>query len=356
MDYKNYLQQLLYLAIEKGASDLHIVADHAPVLRINRKLMSLSKDKKTSPADTQGLCTALMTESQLEKLSIEREIDFSYDFQGIGRFRVNIYYQSGTLAAALRSVQKKIKSIDELNLPNILYRFTQAMQGFVLITGPASHGKSTTMAAVIDDINKNRACNIITIEDPVEYIFENNKAIISQRELGSDTLSFSKALKSTFREDPDVIMVGEMRDPETIATAITAAETGHLVFATLHTNSASQTINRIVDAFSGEQQNQIRAQLSSSLLGIVSQRLIPSVDDGSVVPACEVLFNTQAVSNIIRENKVYELPLVIETSSDLGMVSLNRSLAELVRKKIVSLENALNYSPNAKELKKIILQ
>lgn len=356
MDYKNYLQQLLYLAIEKGASDLHIVADHAPVLRINRKLMSLSKDKKTSPADTEGLCSALMTESQLEKLSIEREIDFSYDFQGIGRFRVNIYYQSGTLAAALRSVQKKIKSIDELNLPNILYRFTQAMQGFVLITGPASHGKSTTMAAVIDDINKNRACNIITIEDPVEYIFENDKAIISQRELGSDTLSFSKALKSTFREDPDVIMVGEMRDPETIATAITAAETGHLVFATLHTNSASQTINRIVDAFSGEQQNQIRAQLSSSLLGIVSQRLIPSVDDGRVVPACEVLFNTQAVSNIIRENKVYELPLVIETSSDLGMVSLNRSLAELVRKKIVSLENALNYSPNAKELKKIILQ
>ena len=355
MDYAKFLQDLLYLAVQKGASDLHIVAEHPPVLRINRKLMSLPKDKTLSAADTQELCCALMSETQRLKFFADKEIDFSYELPGVGRFRVNIYCQLGTLAAALRSVPKKIRSIDELGLPVQIYRFSKAIQGFVLITGPASHGKSTTLAAIINELNKTRPCNIITIEDPIEYIFESEKAIISQREISSDTMSFSKALKSTFREDPDVIMVGEMRDPETIATAITAAETGHLVFATLHTNSASQSINRIVDAFSGEQQNQIRAQLSSSLLGVVSQRLIPAIDGGAI-PACEILFNTQAVSNIIRENKVYELPLVIDTSSDLGMVSLNRSLSELVRKKLVTLENALNYSPNVKELKKIILQ
>jgi len=200
-----------------------------------------------------------------------------------------------------------------------------------LVTGPSSHGKSTTLAAMINEINTTRACHIVTIEDPIEYIFKDDKAIINQRELNYDTLSFERALKSTFREDPDVIMVGEMRDPETIATAITAAETGHLVLATLHTNSASQTINRIVDSFAGEQQNQIRTQLSSSLVGVISQRLVPSVG-GGVIPACEIMFNTAAVANLIRENKIYEIPLVIDTSSDIGMVSLNRSLAELIRK------------------------
>lgn len=355
MDYNNYIQQLLYLVIQKNASDLHIIAGHPPVLRINRSLMSLGKEKDLSIEDAHGLCCALMSDVQKEKILTDKEVDFSYELPGVGRFRVNIYYQLGTLAAALRSVSSKVKTIEELGLSPQLYRFTKAMQGFVLVTGPASHGKSTTLAAIINEINKTRPCNIITIEDPIEYIFDNNKAIISQRELNSDTLSFSRALKSTFREDPDVIMVGEMRDPETIATAITAAETGHLVFATLHTNSASQSINRIVDAFSGEQQNQIRAQLASSLLGIISQRLIPSVD-GNVVPACELLFNTQAVANLIRENKAHELSLVIDTSADLGMISLNRSLSELVRKKIVTTENALNYSPNPKELKKIILQ
>lgn len=355
MEYANYLQQLLCLAVEKKASDVHILAGHPPVFRINRKLMSLGKDKNLSAEDAEGLCLALTSETQKQKLLAEKEIDFSYEIQGVGRFRVNIYYQLGTLAAALRAVPKQVRGLDELGLPIQVYRFAKALQGFVLITGPASHGKSTTLAAIINEINKTRPCNIITIEDPIEYIFESDKAIISQREISSDTFSFARALKSTFREDPDVIMVGEMRDPETIATAITAAETGHLVFATLHTNSASQTINRIVDAFSGEQQNQIRAQLSSSLLGIVSQRLIPAVD-GGVLPACEIMFNTQAVSNLIRENKIYELPLVVDTSSDLGMVSLNRSLAELVRKKLVTAENALNYSSNVKELKKIISQ
>ncbi|HOS88061.1 MAG TPA: PilT/PilU family type 4a pilus ATPase [Candidatus Pacearchaeota archaeon] len=355
MEYFNYLQQLLYLAIEKKASDVHIIAGHPPIFRINRNLMSLPKDKTLLAEDAAGICFTLTNEAQKEKLLIEKEVDFSYNLEGIGRFRVNIYYQLGTLAAALRAVPSSVRGIDSLGLPMQIYRFTKALQGFVLITGPASHGKSTTLAAIIDEINKTRACNIITIEDPIEYVFKDDKSVISQREMNSDTLSFARALKSTFREDPDVIMVGEMRDPETIATAITAAETGHLVFATLHTNSAAQTINRIVDAFGGEQQNQIRAQLSSSLLGIVSQRLIPAID-GGVVPACEIMFNTPAVANLIRENKIHELSLVIDTSSDMGMISLNRSLAELVRKQLVSVENALNYSSNIKELKKLISQ
>ncbi|MFA5013122.1 MAG: PilT/PilU family type 4a pilus ATPase [Candidatus Paceibacterota bacterium] len=355
MDYQTYLQQLLYLAIQKCASDLHIAVGHPPILRIDRKLIPLAREKKLTAEDTKNLCLSLMSKTQAEKFLTEKEIDFSYDFQGVGRFRVNIYFESGSIAAALRAVPNRIRTLDELNLPMQLYQFVKEMQGFVLITGPASHGKSTTLAAMVEEINKTRAANIITIEDPIEYIFNDEKAIISQREINSDTLSFARALKSTFREDPDVIMVGEMRDQETISTAITAAETGHLVFATLHTNSAAQTIHRIVDVFGGEQQNQIRAQLSSSLLGIVSQRLIPAIA-GGVVPACEIMFNTQAVANLIRENKVYELPLVIDTSSDLGMVSLNRSLAELVRKRLVTLENAFNYSPNVKELKKIILQ
>jgi twitching motility protein PilT len=206
---------------------------------------------------------------------------------------------------------------------------------------------------MINEINTNRYCNIVTIEDPIEYIFEDDKSIISQRELNSDTFSFAKALKATFREDPDVIMVGEMRDQETIATAITAAETGHLVFATLHTNSAGQTINRIVDAFSGEQQNQIRTQLAGSLLAIVSQRLVPSTD-GSVIPVCELMFNNQAVSNLIRDNKVYEIPLVIDTSFEQGMFSFNRSLAQKIKAGVIRIEDAVNYSTNIKELKKLI--
>jgi twitching motility protein PilT len=258
----------------------------------------------------------------------------------------------GNVSASMRLVSNHTRSIDELNLPIQVYRFCKNVQGFVLITGPSSHGKSTTLAAMINEINTTRSCHIVTIEDPIEYIFEDDKAIINQRELNYDTLSFARALKSTFREDPDVIMVGEMRDPETIATAITAAETGHLVLATLLTNSASQTIHRIVDTFAGEQQNQIRTQLSGSLVGVISQRLIPSID-GGVVPACEIMFNTPAVANLIRENKVYEIPLVIETSSDMGMVSLNRSLAELIRKRKVTLEDAMIFSPNIRELKKL---
>lgn len=352
MDYSHYLKQLLLLTIEKGASDLHLSAGHPPIFRINRKLIPLTRENPLTPEDTKKLCFSLMNERQIARFLEEKEIDFSYNFEEKGRFRINVFHQMGNVSTSMRLVSNQIRSIDELNLPIQIYRFCKNVQGFILITGPSSHGKSTTLAAMINEINTTRSCHIITIEDPIEYIFEDDKAIINQRELNYDTLSFAKALKSTFREDPDVIMVGEMRDPETIATAITAAETGHLVLATLHTNSASQTIHRIVDTFAGEQQNQIRTQLSGSLVGVISQRLIPSTD-GGVVPACEIMFNTPAVSNLIRENKIYEIPLVIETSSDMGMVSLNRSLAELIRKRRVAFEDAMIFSPSVRELKKL---
>jgi twitching motility protein PilT len=352
MEYQTYLKQLLEATIKNNASDLHISEGHPPVMRINRELIRL-KGNSLTPEEAQGISFALMSEEQINNFQKDKEIDFSYDFENRARFRVNIFYQTGTVSAALRLVPERIRTMDELRLPIRLHQFCECAQGFVLVVGPSSHGKSTTLAAMIDEINHTRACHIITIEDPIEYIFKDDKSMINQRELHLDTLSFAQALKSTFREDPDVIMVGEMRDPETMATAITAAETGHLVFATLHTNSAAQTIHRIVDNFNGDQQSQIRAQLASSLVAIISQRLIPSTD-GKVVPACEIMLNTSAISNLIRDNKIYEIPLVIETSSESGMVSLNRSLSELVRKGMVTIENASKFSNNPRELRKLI--
>ncbi|MCK9578483.1 type IV pilus twitching motility protein PilT [bacterium] len=354
MNYFQYLKQLLLFTIKLGASDLHLLTGHPPVLRISRKLTPLEKEKVLTGEDVRALCYSLMTEDQQREFEKNKELDFSFDFQGISRFRINVYYELGEVAGVLRVVPSKIRSIEELNLPDAFHSIAAAMQGFVLVVGPSSHGKSTTLAAIINEINKTRYCNIITIEDPIEYIFEDDKSIVSQRELNSDTFSFSRALKATFREDPDVIMVGEMRDQETIATAITAAETGHLVFATLHTNSAAQSIDRIVDAFNGEQQNQIRAQLAGSLLAIISQRLIPA-SSGGVIPACEIMFNNQAISNLIRENKVYEIPMVIDTSLDHGMVSFNRALSGLVKSGKVKMEDAINFSTNARELKKLIM-
>jgi len=347
------LKQLLELTVKEQASDLHLSAGHSPTLRIAGRLVPLLKRKKLTPEETRGLAEVLMTEDQLERFLENKEIDFSYSLQGMARFRVNIFLQREKVSCALRRIPTKIPTIEELNLSPILHDFTRPSQGFILITGPSSHGKSTTLASLIDEINHSRAVHIITIEDPIEYVFQDDRAIIDQREVYQDTLSFARALRSTFRQDPDVIMVGEMRDPETIATAITAAETGHLVFATLHTNSASQTVHRIVDSFPPEQQQQIRAQLSGSLLGVVSQRLIPRIK-GGLIPATEVMMSSPAVANLIRENKIHEIPLIIETSAEKGMISLNRSLAGLVRNKEISLENALSYSLSPAELKMLI--
>jgi len=347
------LKRLLETTIKDQASDLHLSVGYNPVIRISDRLIPLYKEGKLTPEESRDLAFDLMTDEQRQKFLSAKELDFSYNFEERARFRVNVFFQKGYIATAMRLIPTQIRTLEELNLPPVLHAFTKAKQGFVIFCGPSSHGKSTSLAAIIDEINKSRAEHIITIEDPIEYVFESNKSLIDQREVGLDTLSFARALRSTFRQDPDVIMVGEMRDPETAATAITAAETGHLVFATLHTNSASQTIHRIVDTFPPEQQYQIRSQLSSSLLGVVSQRLIPRIR-GGLIPACEVMIATPAIANLIRENKVHEIPTVIETSAEAGMISLNRSLADLVSQREISLENAMNYSLSPGELRMLV--
>lgn len=352
-EYQNQLKELLETTIKMQASDLHISVGHPPILRLNGALLPLVKKREFSTQDTEALAFALMTEEQGQRFRREKEIDFSYNFESRARFRINVFFQRGNISIALRLVPAQIKTLEDLKLPSVLHKFTKVTQGFILITGPSSHGKSTTLAALIDEINHSRADHIITIEDPIEYVFKSDRSIIDQREVYQDTESFTTALRSTFRQDPDVIMVGEMRDPETIGIAITAAETGHLVFATLHTNSASQSIHRIVDSFAPAQQDQIRAQLSGSLLGVLSQRLIPSLR-GGLIPACEVMINNPAIANLIRENKIHEIPLVIDTSAEQGMISLNKSLAGLVKTGMISLENALNYSLNPVELRTLI--
>jgi twitching motility protein PilT len=347
------IKELLELTFKEQASDLHLSVGHPPILRVSGGLVPLIKKKTLTDKDTDAFARELMVEEQYQRFLTEKEVDFSYDLEGKARFRVNIFFQRGSISLAFRLIPSEIPTLEELNLPPILHEFTRAHQGFVLLTGPSSHGKSTTLASLINEINNQRADHIITIEDPIEYVFKDNRSVVDQREVYQDTSSFARALKSTFRQDPDVIMVGEMRDPETMATAITAAETGHLVFATLHTNSASQTIHRIVDSFPPEQQSQIRAQLSGSLLGVVSQRLIPRIR-GGLVPACEVMLSNPAIANLIRENKIHEIPMVIETSAETGMISLNRALALLVKQKEISLENALSYSLNPIELRMMV--
>ncbi len=352
--FQKEIQELLSITIEEKASDLHISVGQPPLLRIAGELVPLSKKAEASKEFTQEFAFALLTEDQRLKLEEEKEIDFSYNLEEReARFRGNIFYTMGTLSIALRLIPQEILTIEELNLPQVLHQFARASQGFVIIAGPSGHGKSTTLASLIEEINHTRADHIITIEDPIEYVFHDDKSVIDQREVTKDTKSFASALRATFRQDPNVIMVGEMRDAETIGTALTAAETGHLVFATLHTNSASQTIHRIVDSFPAEQQGQVRAQLSGSLIGVVSQRLVPRIQ-GGLIPACEVLMVNAAAANLIRENKVHELPLVIETSAEEGMIALNRALASLVKVQEITIENALQYSLNPTELRSLV--
>lgn len=353
MDYLNYLKKLLDVAVKEEASDLDISVGHVPNIRITGQLVPLSQEKIISAEDSVGLATALMSDVQHKKFLEEKEIDLSYQHEDKGRFRVNIFFQRGTISLALRFIPSKIRTIEELNLPPVLHDFLARPQGLILVTGATSQGKSTTLAAMIDEINHTRSAHIITVEDPIEYTYPIDRAIVDQREVLIDTLNFNNALRATLRQNPDVIMVGEMRDLETIATTITAAETGHLVFATLHTNSAAQTIHRIVDVFPAEQQDQIKFQLSSSLLGIISQRLIPRIK-GGFIPVCEILICNNAISNLIRENKIHEIPAVIETSAKEGMVSLNRAMVDLVRKKEISLKNAMDYSLDPAEVRNLL--
>lgn len=349
-DFAKLLRDILETAVKESASDIHIVAGHPPVFRIAGQLANYEKIKIISADDCKGLALALMGSERQARFYQEKEMDFAYSLSEKIRFRVNVFLQMGCVSLALRLINAKIKTIEELNLPLTIKRFSQAQHGLVLITGASSQGKSTTLASLIDEINHTRKEHVITIEDPIEYIFQDDLSVIEQREIIQDTLSFARALRSALREDPDVIMVGEMRDLETIATTITAAETGHLVFATLHTNSASQTVHRVIDVFPSHQQNQIRAQLAVSLLGVVSQRLIPANSKG-FLPACEVMFNTSAVGNLIRENKMHEIPSVIETSVKNGMCSFNKSLFDLVKAGCISKEAALTHSLNPEDLK-----
>ncbi|MBN2197887.1 type IV pilus twitching motility protein PilT [Candidatus Wolfebacteria bacterium] len=350
MDYKQKLNELLLTAAKQNASDLHLAVGRHPTLRIDGVLIPLQKEPILTPEMGENLVSNLLSPKQKEEFLKNKELDFSYSFEDKARFRVNTFHQRGYTAAALRLIPAQIKTIEELNLPPIVHDFTKISQGFFLVVGPAGHGKSTSLAALLDEINHKRTGHIITIEDPIEYIFTQDKCIVSQREVRSDTLSFHKGLRSLLRQDPDVIMIGEMRDAESIATAMTSAETGHLVFSTLHTNSASQTIDRIIDSFPAEQQGQISSQLAATLVGIVSERLIPRIDGGRV-PACEIMITNPAVRNLIRERKGFQIDLVIETSSQEGMITLNRSLASLVKKKEISLEDAELYSLNPSELR-----
>ncbi|KKS82678.1 MAG: twitching motility protein [Candidatus Wolfebacteria bacterium GW2011_GWC1_43_10] len=350
MDYKQKLNELLLTCAKQEASDLHIAVGRHPTLRIDGALVPLTSDPILMPQDVEQLIASFLSEQQQGELSLRRQVDFSYAYEDKARFRVNAYYQRGYMAAALRLIPAKVRTLEELRMPPILHDFTSLSQGFVLIVGPAGHGKSTTLAALLDEINHNRTEHIITVEDPIEYIFVQDKSIVSQREVKSDTPDFSQALRSILRQDPDVIMIGEMRDTESIATALTAAETGHLVFSTLHTNSAAQTVDRIIDSFPSEQQAQVSSQLAATLVGIVSERLIPRVEGGRA-PACEIMIANPAIRNLIRERKTYQIDLVIETNAQEGMVTLNRSLADLVRQREISLENAETYSLNPSELR-----
>ena len=352
IDYKQSLADLIKTVVNEGASDLHISEGRHPTIRVSGQLLPLVKNPVLTKDDTAGILNELLSAPNKELFYKNREIDFSYT-SADSRFRGNAYFQQSAVSIALRLVPKKIRSFDELNLPDILKTFAEKQQGFFLVVGPVGHGKSTTLAAMIDYINASRAEHILTIEDPIEYIYEQKRSIVDQREVRIDTDDFAVALKSMFREDVDVVLIGEMRGAETISTAVTAGETGHLVFSTLHTNSASQTIDRIIDTFPAAQQDQIRSQLSSSLNGIFSQRLVPRIA-GGLIPAYELLINNSAVSNLIREKRTHEINTVIETSSQDGMIDMNRCLADLVARGEISIENAYLFSNNPKSLERLL--
>lgn len=352
MDYKKELEALVENVIKEAASDLHLSEGRPPIIRVNGDLIPLLKKKTLTAGDMRGFAAALLSPEGRAIFEKDKTADFSYSFPQ-ARFRGNIFYRQGAVAIALRIIPRTIRTLAELNLPPILETFTRKPQGFFLVVGPIGQGKSTTLATMIEMINQTRTEHILTIEDPIEFQFESKKSVIDQREVRIDTPGFNEALVSMFREDIDVCLIGEMRDRDTMSTAVTAAETGHLIFSTLHTNNASQTLNRIIDAFPSNEQDQIRVQLSTSLTGIFSQRLVPRIS-GGLIPAFELLINNNAISNLIREKRIHEIDTVIETSSQEGMIDLNRSLTELVRAGEISQENAFLHSQNPKVLQRML--
>ncbi len=352
MDYNKYLDEILTSLIHEDGSDLHLGVGRKPAIRVNGQLVFLSNKEIINRDDMMSILDIILGKEKTVRFLEEKEVDFSFAFKGMSHLRGNAFFQRGGICVALRLIPKA-KSFEDLNLPQILKTFALSKQGFFLVVGPVGQGKSTTLSTMINYINKENTTHIVTIEDPIENVYSQERSIIDQREIGLDTKDFTVALKSAFREDVNVILIGEMRNTETISAAVTAAETGHLVLSTLHTNNAPQTIDRIIDSFPANQQEQIRLQLSSSLLGILSQRLIPRVTGGRI-PAFELLINNNAVSNLIREKRTHEINTVIETSSEQGMIDMNRYLIELVQKGEITLESAYQYSFNPKALERML--
>lgn len=347
------IQKLLQILIERKGSDLHLVTGSYPCVRINGELVFLTSEEILTPEKCEELVFSVFEPEQKELFLNNKEIDFSFEISGAGRFRVNAYHQKGSVSASLRFIPLQIKSIEELSLPKICLEFAKLKQGFILVTGPTGHGKSTTLAAIINEILNNRACNIITIEDPIEFVFKSEKSLISQRELHQDTHSWTVSLRSVLREDPDVVLIGEMRDYDTISAALTIAETGHLVFSTLHTNSASQTVDRIIDAFPEEGKNQVRIQLATCLEAVFSQRLVPQISGGRTL-AYEVMVATPAIRTTIREGKSHMLDNIIQTSASLGMSTLENSLVKLVQEGKISVETARMFALRPEEINRLL--
>lgn len=347
------IETLLEECIKRNASDLHLQTGLSPMLRVDGGLLAINGVGALSEEQTKALIFATLDKTQQELLLKDKEFDYSFAFGELGRFRANAFYEKGNLAGAFRLIPNQIKSIAELGMPQVLESFAEFPRGLVLVTGPTGSGKSTTLAALVDKINRDKARHIITIEDPIEFTHKSKRSLVAQREVHYDTFSFSRALKSILRQDPDVVMVGEMRDLEAIAAAITIAETGHLVLATLHTNSAAQSVDRMIDVFPAYQQSQVRSQLSNILMGICSQRLIPAIGGGRVV-AAEILIANAAVRSLIREGKTHQLDTVIQTSVDQGMQSMDRTLVKMVRSGVISYDNARDYAVNLVEFEKLV--
>jgi twitching motility protein PilT len=347
------IRQLLELTISRDASDIHLIVGSPPTLRINGELIPIQGAGDLTEPDIQGLIFPILTEYQKKVLTENWELDMGLEYENRARFRVNVYRQRGKMAASLRLIPRKIRTLEETGIPQAATHLTELKQGLVLVTGPTGHGKSTTLASFINQINMSRADHIITIEDPVEFIYPKGKSLISQRELNSDTKTWGNALKAALREDPDVVLVGEMRDLDTISATMTIAETGHLVFATLHTNSAAQTIDRIIDVFPENQQPQIRAQLAAVMEAIISLRLMPTIVPGRTL-AAEVLFGVPATRSLIRDGKTHLIDNLIQTSAEIGMVSMENSLANLVRAGKITTTTALNYTLKPQVLNKLL--